>query len=183
MLTKSITQFFKVTPNGVEHPTPEANARKEEWLRIIQRTIVTKEKPVILKSVTTIHNPQIENMVKFFNGAVVDYYLIQSKDLLSGELPLIMRKQAREELLDSAMGYELKMLTKTSRRRKSTADFTNTQQWNDLLKKLEETEFEPNGYEFPNSEEFWKLVSKHGYTEAKEASIQQLRDKMKKLST
>lgn len=183
MVTKSITLFYKVTPEGVEHPPKSALDRQQEWLRTIQKTMAKKDKPILIKTVCTIHNPEIENMVKFFNGAVVDYFTIQSKDLLSGDIPPLMRKMAREELLDSALGYELKMLTKSARRRKSTANFTNVQQWNDLLKRLEETEFEPNGYFFPDSKEFWELQAKHGYDEAKEISIQQLRHRMQKLST
>lgn len=178
MKTKTITLYYKLTPKQIIAPQAESIVRKDEWIKEIQKTIPSAWESKIVKVKYELHNPEVDQQIKFFNGTVVDYFAIQSQDILSGDIPSITRKQAREQLLDSALGYDLKMLTKTTRRRKSTADFTNTQQWNDCLEALRELEFEPNGYEFPNSEKFWELAKEHGYDQAKEISIEQLRKRL-----
>jgi len=105
-------------------------------------------------------------------------------DMLDGRPDTETKKRARETLLYIALGYEVKLMgRKKVRARKSTADFTDTQEWNDFLQTLQETEFDPNGYEFPDSEEFWKLAEKYGYTKAHEISIEQLQKRLKKRLT
>ena len=88
-------------------------------------------------------------------------------------------KQYREEILDELLGYDKMLVTRTVRQRKSTTDFKTVQAWNKFIKLLEETLFEQAGYEFPESEEFWKLVKVHGYTEARKISLQQLQNIIK----
>ncbi len=178
MITKSVTLYFKINPKEIIEPPRESMVRKQEWIKEIQKTIPSAWESKIIKVTYSLHNPEIEQQSKFFNGTVVDYYAIQSQDILSGDIPQITRQQAREQLLDSVLGYDVVMLTKTTRRRKSSADFINTQQWNDFLESLRETEFEPNGYKFPDSEAFWKLAKEHGFDQAKEISIEQLRKRM-----
>ena len=64
------------------------------------------------------------------------------------------------------------------KRRTSTTDLSDVQEWNDFLQELKETEFEPNGYEFPESEKFWKLTESIGYEKAKDAVIDQLQKRL-----
>ena len=82
--------------------------------------------------------------------------------------------------MDEILGYDIELIDKKVRRRKSTADYINTQRWHDFLETVKETLFDPSGYEFPESEEFWKLAKKYGFDEAWKISRNKL---LKKLST
>src|ERR1035437_7445035 len=133
MRTKSITLYYKIIPTEVIAPPAESLARKDAWIAEIQKTIPSDRDHQIIKVKYELHNPDIEQQSKFFNGTVTDYYAIQAMDIMEGDIPQITRKQAREQLLDSVLGYDIPLLgEKTTRRRKSSADFTSTQQWNDF---------------------------------------------------
>lgn len=191
MRTKKITLYYKATHKEIVAPPPASLLRKDAWLKEIQRTISpqkrarrdeklnTADAPFrYVKVVYELFNPEVEQQRKFFNGPVVDYWTIQKKDLMSGEVPRIMHDRAREELLSDVLGYDVPMLTRTERRRKSSSDFTSTQKWHDFFETLRETEFDPNGYEFPDSEHFWDLAKKHGYETAHGIAIEQLRKRI-----
>lgn len=129
-------------------------------------------------------NPEVIQQNRFFNGPVVDYFAIQSAEIRSGEVSRLTHNQYRETLLSDALGYEIELVGRKERRRKSTTDFKSVQRWHDFLETLRETVFEPNGYEFPDSEHFWELAKKHTYEQAKVIAIEQLQKRMvAKLST
>ena len=151
---------------------------KDRWLKEVQMTSESDWKPVTIKVTYEIYNPEIENLRRFFH-VCVEWYAIQNGDMVD-ELPKsAVLKQYREEILDELLGYDKMLVTRTVRQRKSTTDFKTVQAWNKFIKLLEETLFEQAGYEFPESEEFWKLVKVHGYTEARKISLQQLQNIIK----
>lgn len=173
MRTKKIVTFWKVTRKEITPPPQEAALRRNLWVEEIQKT--APKDGVIIRRTEEIFNPEVVQMQRFFNGPVVIYWVIQSKDLLYGPVDKETIKQARETILSDQLGYTIQLLGRTERRRKSSSDFKSTQAWNDFLEMLRETEFEPNGYIFPNSEEFWELAQKFGYEEAKTISIEKLK--------
>lgn len=120
-----------------------------------------------------LHNPEVERQRRFFHTCV-KWYAIQNEDLIKGEPATELLKKYREEILDELLGYDLALVHRTVRRRKSTADFKSVRSWNTLLKTLEETMFESAGYEYPDSEVFWQLVKEHGYDKADEISMKRL---------
>jgi hypothetical protein len=184
MRTKSITLYYALTQKEVIPPKPEALERKEEWIRQLQKTVKADWEPVTIKVIYKIHNREVEKQRKFFNGPVVEYWVIQKCELLDGRPTRALITRARETLLADALGYKIKLWDKEVTRRKSTAEFTDTQEWNDLFETLRETEFEPNGYEMPKSEDFWELSKAVGYDKAKDQMIEKLQGRIKKkLST
>jgi len=172
--TKSISVFYHIERSRVVPPTPASLQRKEEWLKEIQRTIESDWRSRIVQVTYRLINPEVEQQRKFFNGPVIDYYTIQSAEILEGEVPRGMHDRYRETILSDVLGYQVELVGRTERRRKSTSDYTDTQQWHDFLETLRETMFEPNGYEFPDSEAFWEMEKKHGYDQAKKISIEGL---------
>lgn len=44
--------------------------------------------------------------------------------------------------------------------------------------KQEDAEFDPNGYEFPESEYFWKMADAYGYEKAKDEAIKGLQKRL-----
>lgn len=176
--TKKIVLFYKLTDKEVIAPPMASLKRKDDWIHSQQRTISRIEGFRTVKVTYELFNPEVEQQRKFFNGPVVDYYAIQSNDLLSGEVGGPLSDRTRETLLSNTLGYDVQLLDRKERRRKSTSDFTSTQKWNDFLETLRETEFEPNGYEMPDSEAFWELAKKHGYEQAKGIAIEQLRRRL-----
>ena len=153
--------------------------RKDDWIQDIQKEVQADYKPVMVRVTYKIHNPEIEQQRKFFEGPVVEYWLIQATDHLEGRPDRKELDRARETLLTEALGYEVELIGgEKQKRRTSTTDMTDVQEWNDFLQELKETEFEPNGYEFPESEKFWKMAEAIGYEKAKDEVIKQLKRRL-----
>jgi hypothetical protein len=178
MRTTKIALFYKITKTEVVAPLQKELARKDEWLQGIQRMVEADWKPLIVKVVYELFNPEIANQRRFFEGACVDYYAIQNSDVRKGEISASLHRQYREEILDEMLGYDYKTVNKVLRMRKSTTDFKDVQAWNTFLKTLEETLFESAGYEFPNSEHFWELAKVHGYDEARRIAREELQRRL-----
>lgn len=179
MRTKKITLFYNVTNKEVVPPAQTALERKETWLKELMQSVEAEWKPKIVKVTYEIHNPETDQLRKFFNGPVVEYFAIQHEDLYEKQLEPEKKKRYRETILDWALGYDVKLIDRVIRRRKSTTDFVEVQQWNDFLHTLEETIFQEHGYEFPDSKEYWKLAEVYGYDKARKISIEQLQRRMR----
>lgn len=179
--TKQIKIYYQLTQSEIIPPSPEATERKNEWIRGLQKTVEADYKPLIIEVTYRLKNREVERLRKFFEGPVVEYWLIQHSEHLDGRPENAMLKRARNTLLYNALGYEVELLDGTKHKeRTSTTDFTDTQEWTDFLETLRETEFEPNGYEMPDSKLFWELAEKHSYDQAREVVIKQLQDRMRK---
>lgn len=170
--------YYTLLQDKVIPPDPDVLKRKEAWIDAIQKEVPSEWEPIMLKVHYKIVNKEINKIRKFFEGPVVEYWIVQKNEITDGRPDALTKKKARETLLWSVLGYEVELIGDKVRSRKSTADFTDTQEWNDFLETLRETEFEPNGYEFPKSEDFWKLADSVGFEQAKEASIDQLQKRM-----
>lgn len=178
--TKSITLAYKLTQTEIIPPSPKDVARKDEWIKTLQHEVEADYKPLIVKVRYEIFNPEIEQQRRFFEGACVEYYAIQNKDMVAGRPDPVMLKQYREEILDEMLGFDYKTVNKIIRTRESTADFKTVQAWHTFLQKLEETIFDSAGYEFPDSKKFWELAKAHGYDQARQIVIDQLQASMQK---
>ena len=147
----------------------------------MQNEIAKAAETRTVKVTYDMHNPDIDQQVKYFNGPVVEYFTIQSTDATENRPQSAQLKQYREMILHDMMGYDVELPDdRIVRQRKSTAAFQSVQKWHTFLEELRETYFEPNGYEMPDSEQFWELAGKHGYDQAQEISITQLQKKLKK---
>lgn len=180
MRTSRITLFYQLTQTEVLPPAAKEVERKDRWIKEVQNTIEANWKPLIIKVVYEMFNPEIEKQRRFFEGACVAYYAIQNSDMLTGTPDTETLRKYREELLDEMLGYDYQTVNKIIRKRKSTADFKTVQNWNTFLQTLEETLFDSAGYEYPNSEHFWEMVKKHGYDDAKRIVVEQLQARLKK---
>ena len=180
MRTKSITLFYKATQQEIVNPPIKDLERKERWIQEVQNSVEADYKPITIKVKYELFNPEVLDQIKFFNGTVIMYYAIQNEEML-GKIPdRAMLDDYRELILDEMLGYDLRVIKKTIRKRKSCSDFKTVQAWNNFLKKLEEDMFENSGYDFPDSEEFWELEAEVGYEEAKKISIQNLQNRLAK---
>ena len=179
MRTKKISLFYSVTNKEIIPPKQSDIERKDAWLADIKKSIEAEWKPKIVKVTYEIYNPETEDLRQFFNGPVVEYFAIQHEDLYENRPTPELKKRYRETILDWALGYDVQLIDRTTRKRKSTADFVEVQEWNDFLHTLEETIFEQHGYEFPKSKDFWKLTEEHGYKKAQEIAIEQLQRRMR----
>jgi hypothetical protein len=180
MRTKSVSIFYQITPNEIISPAVRELERKDRYIKEVQKTVAAEWEPKYIKVTYEEHNPEIERQRRFFNGTCVKYYAIQNMDMFVGEPSNEIIKQYREQILDEMLGYDLALVNRVVRRRKSTTDFRSMQAWNKFLNLLEETLFDSAGYEFPDSKEFWDLVKLHGYDQAERISIEQLQAKMKR---
>lgn len=182
--TKKITLYYQLLKDRILPPSPVAVKRKDDMIREQQKAVEAEWKPKLVEVTYRITSPDVLQQRRFFEGAVVDYFVIQSKEILDGRPDPKERRRYRETLLSNVLGYDVELVDRKERRRTSTTDMTDTQEWHDFLETLRETEFEPQGYEFPDSGKFWKVAEEVGYDKAKEVVIAQLQDRLrKKLST
>jgi len=178
-MTPLITLFYKLTQKEVIPPPIRDVERKNRWIKEIQKTVEADYKPIYIKVVYEIEDPEVVRQRRFFHIAV-KYYAIQNSDMFENLPSAKILKDYREQILDDLLGYSLPMVTRTTRRRRSTREFNTVQKWDEFLKTLEETSFASAGYEFPNSKVFWDLVKAHGYEEAEIISIKRLQENIKK---
>lgn len=180
MMTPRIALFYSVLPTEIVSPPGKYMLRKEAWLKEVQATVLEPEHPKLVRVQYEVYDPEVQNMMRFFNGPCVAYYVIQDMGLLD-RLPTPKElKQYREDILDQMLGYDFHTVRRVIHRRKSTADFKTVRNWYVFLEQLKETMFDPSGYEIPDSEWFWELAKKHGYDEAKSIAVKQLQDRLKK---
>lgn len=180
MRTRKISLFYNVTRTEIIPPPSPVLVRKDAWLKELQASVEADWAPRIVKLTYEIFNPEVEQQRKFFNGPVVEYYAIQNDNLTSGEMAPERKKRYREQILDELLGFDVHLVNRVVRRRKSTGDFRDTQVWHDFLEELREALFDPNGYEFPDSKAFWELAEKVGYDQAKDVATKQLQEKLKR---
>ena len=180
MKTNRLSLFYQVTQAEVTPPAVRELERKDRWIKDIQRTVEADYKPLLIKVTYEMFNPEIERQRRFFNGTCVKYYAIQNEDMTVGVPANDLLKKYREQILDEMLGYDLHLVNRVVRRRKSTSDFKTVSAWNKFLNLLQETLFDDAGYEFPDSKEFWELVKQHGYDEAERISLERLQATMKR---
>lgn len=178
MKTTEISLFYNLTPKAIVPPAAKEVERKDRWIKALQVMIPSEWQPFIIKVTYRLFNPEIENMVKFFNGVIVLYYAIQNMEL-TDKLPASkIVERYREDILDEMLGYDYHTMKKVLRKRTSTATFKDVQTWNTFINQIKEEIFDPAGYDFPDSEKFWELAKQHSYDEAKRISIERLQKKI-----
>jgi hypothetical protein len=180
MITKKLTLFYSATQSKVVPPPSADIQRKDEWVKSIQATSKSESEPELIKVTYEVYDPEIHNQMRFFNGTVIPYYVIQNDDITEGLPDRERLDMYREEILDQLLGYDYKTVNKTIRMRKSTTELRTVQAWNNLLQLCEETLFANAGFSFPDTEAFWKLSKEIGYENAKNESIKRLQSNLKK---
>lgn len=179
MRTQKITLLYQITQEEIIEPSQVEIERKNRWIKEAQKTVEAPYRPQIIKVEYSLFNPEIENQRRFFNGAVVAYYAIQNENLLTGYPDIKTLQKYRETILDEVLGFDVTLVSKTVRRRKSTSDFKSVQAWSKFLNTVEETIFDSAGYLFPLSEDFWELVKGFGYIQSKKISVENLQKLLK----
>lgn len=180
MRTKEINLIYKVTQTSVIPPSHTELDRKERWIESIQKTVKSEWEYQLIKVKYAFHNPEVDDMLSFFNGTVVLYYAIQNEDMITGTPHSSVLKNYREKILDEMLGYDVRLAKLVQRKRASMTEFKEVQQLFTFINMVKEELFDPSGYEFPDSEEYWKLVEKHGHVEAKRISIELLQKSLKR---
>lgn len=181
--TKKITLYYHLSTSEIFAPPGDALARKEAWIKGMQKTIAKQGEMRIIKVTYELFNPEIERQQKFFNGPVISYFAIQDSDILDGPVTHETLTRYRETLLSQLLGYEVQLVEGKEKRRKSTTEFQSVQKWHDFLERVREEFFEPNGYQMPDSEAFWEMAKKHGYEQAKTVAIEALQESIRRRLT
>lgn len=178
MRTTRIILNYNVTQDDIVPPSERDLARKNVWLENVKKSVEADWKPLIVRVTYEMFDPEIQNMRRFFEGPCVLYYAVQNSDMFAGYPDANTLKKYREEILDEMLGYDFHTVNRVIRRRKSTTDFKSISAFSNFLQQLEETIFDPAGYEFPDSKHFWELVKEHGYEEAKAIVVRQLQRRL-----
>lgn len=179
MKTTSIQLFYKLTPTEIMPPIARELERKEEWIKAQQAGVAAEWESKIVKVEYSIFDPAIEDQRAFFNGTIIDYYAIQSREMMEALPDTSLLRRCREEILMEILKYDPLVAKVLGKKRASTTEFREVQAWNTFIKTVEEEIFEKGGYLFPVTKEYWDLVEKVGHDEARRISIEKIRNYMK----
>lgn len=184
-LTKTLHYLDRDTDldDLVEEILRQKRAEITVFLQRMQGNLQEKEAGEFytLEDTLKVKEGELENMQRFFRGAVVPYYMRQSRDLWDDEIPAGLAEECTIEI-KKQVGFlrydhtghitdEVNSMT-TFERVKDLVEFLNT---------IEEVVFNDQGYIFPDSKHFKELVKLKGREAASRQAIQELRQKVKNL--
>lgn len=124
---------------------------------------------------------ELEKMNLFFRGPVVEYYFRQKYDYwnLNDPIPASHLNDATDEI-KRAVGFTLYDHTgKKTDDVNSMMTFTTVKALNEFLNDIENVCFNDQGYIFPDSDHFKKLLKLKGRQSAKRQVIGELHDRVK----
>lgn len=122
---------------------------------------------------------ELENMMRFFRGAVVPYYIRQSRWIWRSPLTTLLVKECTEEIKRSVGFLKYNSSGHITDEVNSLLTFEKVKDFNAFLTMIEEVCFEDHAYIFPDSEHFKKLEKAKGRDAAQRQVLQELEEKIK----
>lgn len=122
---------------------------------------------------------ELENMMRFFRGAVVPYYIRQSRGVWTEKLPTPLVIECTDEIKRSVGFLKYDSTGHLTDEVNSLLTFEKVKDFNAFLTMIEEVCFEDLGYIFPDSEHFKKIEKAKGREAAQRQVFHELKEKIK----
>lgn len=122
---------------------------------------------------------ELENMQRFFRGAVAPYYVRQKYNIWSPSIDGDMLKQGTDEIKRAVGFMKYDHTGHITKDVNSMTTFERAKDINEWLKAVEEVCFDDEGFIFPDSKHFLNLVKLKGRHSAHRQVIQELHEKVK----
>lgn len=132
-----------------------------------------------IEDVAKLKDGELENMQRFFRGAVVPYYARQSRDIWT---PVISQKDiidATDEIKTRVGFLKYDHTGHLTDEVNSMSTFQRVKDLNEFLKAVEEVCFDDEGYIFPDSKHFKDLEKEKGRHVAQRQVFNELHQKVK----
>lgn len=117
---------------------------------------------------------ELENMQRFFRGAVVPYYAMQSRNVWGEDLSSGLIDDCTEEIKREVGFFKYDHTGHITDEVNSMATFERVKDLNEFLNTIEDACFKDQGYIFPDSKHFKDLVKLKGRDAAQRQVLQEL---------
>lgn len=150
-----------------------------EWLKEHKNTLQGREAgdSFTLKDDITLQHGELENMQRFFRGAVVPYYFRQKYNYWHYSIPSKSFQNATNELKKRVGFIKYNHKGKPIDEVNSMTTFKKVEDLNEFLTMVQEVCFDDEGFIFPDSEYFKKLEKEKGRAEAQKQVFFELYEK------
>lgn len=142
-----------------------------------------QEKDVVdyftIEDVTKLKDGELEKMMRFFRGAVVPYYIRQSRDWWLEGIPSEMVFEATNEMKRMVGFIKYDSTGHQTDEVNSLTTFERVKDFAEFLEHVKQVCFDDNAYIFPDSEHFRKLEKEKGRTAAQRQVFLELHEKVK----
>jgi len=127
-----------------------------------------------LEDVLKVKEGELENMQRFFRGAVIPYYAMQSRNVWGEDLSSALLDDCTEEVKKEVGFLKYDHTGHITDEVNSMTTFERVKDLNDFLHTIEEVCFKDQGYIFPDSQHFKDLVKAKGRDAAQLQVLQEL---------
>ena len=127
-----------------------------------------------LEDILKVKEGELENMQRFFRGAVIPYYAMQSRNAWGEDLSSGLIADCTDEVKREVGFYKYDHTGHITEEVNSMLTFERVKDLNEFLHTIEEVCFKDQGYIFPDSKHFKELVKLKGREAAQRQVLQEL---------
>lgn len=187
MITKNQTKtlFYLDRDTNVEDLVRQIMRSKQSELTVFLRRQLERlqEKEAgeyfTVEDITKLKDGELEKMNRFFRGAVVPYYIRQSRDIWSEGIDRDTVAECTDEIKRAVGFIRYDHTGHQTEQVNSLATFERVKDFAEFLKHVEMVCFDDDGYIFPDSDYFIKLEKLKGRDAAQRQVIKELEEKVK----
>lgn len=187
MITKNQTKglYYLDRDTNVEELVDEMlKVKREEALIFLRRQhdrLQEKEagEYFTVEDTTKLKDGELEKMMRFFRGAVVPYYLRQTRNHWHEKLPTDMIIECTDEIKRSVGFMRYDHTGHLTQEVNSLATFERVKDFNEFLNMVQAVCFDDDGHIFPDSEHFKRLEKEKGRDAAQRQVFLELHEKIK----
>ena len=132
-----------------------------------------------VEDILELKDGELQNMNRFFRGAVVPYYVRQKWNLWAEKLPSKIYQQGAKDIKEAVGFMKYNHEGYITDEVNSLETFKRCKDLNEFLKVVEEVCFDDNDYVFPDSKHFKKLVKEKGRVATQRQVFNELHEKVK----
>jgi len=187
MITKSQTKslFYLDRDTDINELASEImRVKRSEILVFLQRQHerLQEKKPgeyFTVEDVLKLKDGELEKMNRFFRGAVIPYFARQKYDIWTDDISSDDIHKATEEVKRAVGFLKYDHTGHLTEEVNSMASFERCKDLNEFLNMVQVVCFDDEGFIFPDSEHFHKVVQAKGRDEANRQMFHELHEKVK----
>lgn len=161
----------------------EKSKKIVDFLKEFQNQLQSKEagEYLTVEDILKIKGGELENMQRFFRGAVVPYYIRQHYDMWQEDLPSDIIEEATNEIKRSVGFMKYDCTGHITNEVNSMKSFQLAKELNEFLKSVEDVCFIDNSYIFPDSKHFKSLEKIKGRDSAQRQVFFELKERIRNM--
>ena len=134
---------------------------------------------IIIEDITQVKEKDLENSMRFYRGAVLQYYYRQSREYWDEKISNKELMIVNDEIKAMVGFKKYDKKGKPTKEVGSMADFKEIKMLNTFLNDVENVCFNDQGYIFPNSKHFNEIIAEKGLKVAKIQALYELKEQYK----